>query len=206
MIITITDDFNLKKIADSGQCFRFNEVTGTGTGDEGASCRRYSVAAGSRHVFVKELGQNRYDFDCSEDEFETFWKRYFDLDLSYSEIRGRIDQKKDPYLFSASQYGKGIRILGILARAAVILVHVAFGLIILLDRHFVTGGHIAVACHHMCYCGAPRGLHLGDFGFLNLGCSIIVDVIIVLSMDKGASTECQHSHQSKKFVFHKRYV
>ena len=111
MIITITDDFDLKKIADSGQCFRFNEVTGTGTGGDVASCRRYSVSALNRHVFVKELGQNRYDLDCSEDEFESFWKRYFDLDLSYSEIRGRIDQKKDPYLFSASQYGKGIRIL-----------------------------------------------------------------------------------------------
>ncbi len=107
MIITITDDFDLKKIADSGQCFRFNEVPG----DLNSDHKRYSVAAGSRHVFVKELGQNRYDFDCSEDEFETFWKRYFDLDLSYSEIRGKISKKQDPYLFAASEYGKGIRIL-----------------------------------------------------------------------------------------------
>ena len=105
MIITITDDFDLKKIADSGQCFRFNEVTG----DDGQ--KRYSVAALNRHVFVKELGQDKYDFDCSEDEFENFWKRYFDLDTSYSDIRSRIDKKKDSYLFAASEYGRGIRIL-----------------------------------------------------------------------------------------------
>lgn len=105
MIITITDDFDLKKIADSGQCFRFNEVTG----DDGQ--KRYSVAALNRHVFVKELGQDKYDFDCSEDEFENFWKRYFDMDTSYSDIRSRIDKKKDPYLFAASEYGRGIRIL-----------------------------------------------------------------------------------------------
>ena len=89
MIVTITDDFDLKRIADSGQCFRFNEVSRDG------ELGRYSVAAGNSHVFVKELGQDRYEFDCSEDEFENFWKRYFDLDLSYSDIRGRIKKKKD---------------------------------------------------------------------------------------------------------------
>lgn len=111
MVLTIQDDFDLGKIADSGQCFRFNEVSGSGSGDAGAVHKRYSVAAGNRHVFVTELGQDRYEFGCSEDEFESFWKRYFDLDISYSDIRGKINKEKDSYLYNASEYGKGIRIL-----------------------------------------------------------------------------------------------
>ncbi|WP_034444883.1 DNA-3-methyladenine glycosylase family protein [Butyrivibrio sp. AE2032] len=111
MVLTIQDDFDLGKIADSGQCFRFNEVPGSGSGDAGVVHKRYSVAAVNRHLFVTELGQDKYEFGCSEDEFESFWKRYFDLDISYSQIRGKIDKKKDPYLYRASEYGKGIRIL-----------------------------------------------------------------------------------------------
>lgn len=135
MVLTIRDDFDLKKIADSGQCFRFNELPEfcgkaesgemigacdeAGPGDETGTCdeaqgrtsKRFSVTASNRHVFVTELGQNRYEFDCSKEEFDSFWKRYFDLELSYKKIRQLIDKKEDPYLYSASEFGKGIRIL-----------------------------------------------------------------------------------------------
>lgn len=103
MKITIKDDFDLKKIADSGQCFRFNECeTEAGT---------FSVAALDKHVFVKDLGNDQYEFSCNQKEFDDFWKNYFDLELSYADIRGRISKKKDIYLYNASEYGKGIRIL-----------------------------------------------------------------------------------------------
>ena len=101
MILRIEDDFDLKKIADSGQCFRFNEC-GDGS---------YSVSAFDKHMFVSELDDNRYEFGCSKEEFEEFWKNYFDLDLSYKDIRGRIHKDSDPYLYAASEFGKGIRIL-----------------------------------------------------------------------------------------------
>lgn len=100
MIIKIEDDFDLAKIADSGQCFRFNRCEGG-----------YSVAAGNRHVLVKELDDDRYDFGCDEAEFEEFWREYFDLGTSYRDIRKKIDKKKDEYLYNASEFGKGIRIL-----------------------------------------------------------------------------------------------
>ena len=101
MILRIEEDFDLKKIADSGQCFRFNEC-GDGS---------YSVSAFDKHMFVSELDDNRYEFGCSKEEFEEFWKNYFDLSLSYKDIRRKIDKKKDPYLYAASEFGKGIRIL-----------------------------------------------------------------------------------------------
>ena len=106
MIIRIDDDFDLKKIADSGQCFRFNECPASVSGN-----RRYSVASMDRHLFITELSDNSYELDCSEEEFEDYWKGYFDLELNYREIRGRIREEKDPYLYLASEYGQGIRIL-----------------------------------------------------------------------------------------------
>ncbi len=101
MIIHINDDFDLKKIADSGQCFRFNEV------DAGL----FSVTAQDKHLLIKELEKDTYELDCSEQEYDTFWKGYFDLDLDYSAIRSRIDPEGDHYLFEASEFGRGIRIL-----------------------------------------------------------------------------------------------
>jgi N-glycosylase/DNA lyase len=100
MIIEIKDDFDLLKIADSGQCFRFNKCS------DG-----YSVVAGDKYVFVKKVGETEYDFSCDSKTFDLFWKDYFDLETSYSDIRKRIDKKTDEYLFCASEYGKGIRIL-----------------------------------------------------------------------------------------------
>jgi N-glycosylase/DNA lyase len=115
MILTINDDFDLAKVADSGQCFRFN-VCDNGkelTAKEGAfsEAPTYRVVASDKLLYIKQTGESEYELSCSEDEYENFWKGYFDLDLSYSDIRGRIDESEDPYLFAASEFGKGIRIL-----------------------------------------------------------------------------------------------
>lgn len=100
MKIRIEDDFDLKKIADSGQCFRFNEKAGG-----------FSLVAVDKYLFIRQLAENEYEFSCSEKEFEEFWRDYFDLELSYRDIRGRIDAGEDPYLYRAAEYGRGIRIL-----------------------------------------------------------------------------------------------
>ena len=100
MKITIKDDFDLSKIADSGQCFRFN-AAGDG----------YSATALDKNLFIKSLGNSEYELDCSKDEFDSFWRGYFDLDLDYRSLRKRIDKDEDPYLFAAAEFGKGIRIL-----------------------------------------------------------------------------------------------
>ncbi len=101
MKITIQDDFDLQKIADSGQCFRFNVCK------EGL----FRAVAKDKCLYIKELGRGEYDFSCSQKEYEDFWKNYLDLDICYRDIRGRIDKDADPYLYAASEYGKGIRIL-----------------------------------------------------------------------------------------------
>ena len=101
MILTITDDLDLDRIADSGQCFRWTKI----------EPRTYRIIAGSRCLYLTALGQIRYELDCSEESFDTFWRSYLDLDEDYARIRARIDPKSDPFLSLAAEHEKGIRIL-----------------------------------------------------------------------------------------------
>ncbi len=101
MIVTITDDFDLDKIADSGQCFRWYKI-------EGGS---YRIIAAESCLKIRALGDCQFDFDCTETEFENFWRNYFDLSENYQSIRGRIDREQDPFLWQAAERERGIRIL-----------------------------------------------------------------------------------------------
>ena len=101
MNVSITDDFNLAAIADSGQCFRWNK---TGT-------ESYRIIAGGYCLNITYLREDQYDLDCTEAAFDSFWREYFDLREDYRSIRGRIDPKRDPFLREAMEHEKGIRIL-----------------------------------------------------------------------------------------------
>jgi len=101
MQIKIEDDFDLKKIAESGQCFRWTE-----TGHES-----YRIIAGDKCLRVRATGDRRFDLDCAEEEFQDFWQDYLDLDESYADIRGRIGRRSDEFLYCAAEHEKGIRIL-----------------------------------------------------------------------------------------------
>lgn len=93
------DYFDISQICESGQCFRMSRLK------DGS----YSVIAKDRYL---KLVQNDKEclFYCSEDEFETFWKRYFDLDTDYGAYIGQISPR-DKYLSQAAAFGSGIRIL-----------------------------------------------------------------------------------------------
>lgn len=127
MIIQIDDDFDLDRIADSGQCFRWErlepeEESPHGTGrrerldpeeesSHGNGRSAYRIIAGAECLYLTDLGGGRYDFECARDQFESFWKNYFDLEENYRAIRGRIDPASDPFLREAADHEKGIRIL-----------------------------------------------------------------------------------------------
>lgn len=93
------EDFNIKKIAESGQCFRFNEV----------AQNEFRLVAKERILTVKLLNDNLLDFSCDEEEFNALWKHYFDLETDYSKIRDKVID--DSFLLYCVDYGKGIRIL-----------------------------------------------------------------------------------------------
>jgi N-glycosylase/DNA lyase len=69
----------------------------------------YNLVAFGKYLVIRQEDDNIY-FDCTEDEYEKVWKRYFDIDTDYSEIISSIDTN-DNYLVSAAEYGNGIRIL-----------------------------------------------------------------------------------------------
>ena len=100
MIITVNDDFDLKKIAHSGQCFRVKEF------ENGM----FRFITGEQVLYIRPLGAENYEISCSRETWEQIWYPYFHLDRNYKEVRSRI-RVRDKYLQTASLEGQGIRIL-----------------------------------------------------------------------------------------------
>lgn len=106
MEIRISDDFDLKKIADSGQCFRPKEIE--------TDVFRFIV--GENILHMRKCDEGLFEVDCTEDVWERVWKNYFDLGTNYADIRRDIENfaAGKPYeniLREATEYGAGIRIL-----------------------------------------------------------------------------------------------
>ena len=111
MQIKIEDDFDLDRIAGSGQCFRWEKQGADVHPARETSHSTYRIIAGRECLYVTELGDGWYEFDCSEEEYDSFWQEYFDLRENYRSIRERIDPESDPFLWEAAHNEKGIRIL-----------------------------------------------------------------------------------------------
>ena len=101
MEVRITDDLDLGKIAESGQCFRWKQVNEN----------TFRIIAGDRCVYASQDADCLFRFDCDEESFNAFWYQYFDLSESYRHIRERVFPEADPFLWKAMEQEKGIRIL-----------------------------------------------------------------------------------------------
>ena len=110
VFIRITDDFDLERIAESGQCFRWTKMKENAAG-KCPSGSTWRILAKDSCLYITELGDGNYELDCTEAEYESFWRDYFDLREDYRSIRSRIDPDKDPFLHEASEREAGIRIL-----------------------------------------------------------------------------------------------
>ncbi len=100
MKTTIRDDFDLDKIAQSGQCFRTRRF------DDGG----YRFQSGDQVLYIRSAGKNEYDLSCSEAEWQDFWFSYFDLGKNYRKIRQK-ERGKNAFADEAMKYGRGIRVL-----------------------------------------------------------------------------------------------
>ena len=100
MIIIKNSDLDLKMIAESGQCFRMEEIAGG----------QFRVIAKDRILYAQQLDEETVRFECSEEEFASKWKDYFDLDADYAAYRAAVDTA-DVFLTGAAEAGRGIRIL-----------------------------------------------------------------------------------------------
>lgn len=100
MINRILHHFDLRQLADSGQCFRMCPLPGPG------QC--YTVISG-RHFLVLCQDGKSVSFSCTEQEFP-YWETYFDLQTDYAAfVNAAADD--DLYLQKAVRFGSGIRIL-----------------------------------------------------------------------------------------------
>ena len=89
MVVQIQDDFDLDRIAGSGQCFRWEKQDGG-----------YRIVHRGHCLWIRPE-KDRFRADCTEEEYANVWHPYFDLDTSYAGIRGKVDPAADPYLAKA---------------------------------------------------------------------------------------------------------
>ncbi len=90
--------FDITKTFDCGQCFRFENENGVITGI--AHGRKLCVREDEKYVILENV---------SEDEFDSVWKTYFDLDRDYGGINSFLS--RDSEVKDCLNYAKGIRIL-----------------------------------------------------------------------------------------------
>lgn len=100
-MIIESNNFNIKQIADSGQCFRMNRIEEN----------RYGLVAFDRYLELIQLDENRIEITCGKEDFEFLWKDYFDMDYDYGRIVISLTEGNDEFLKNAAQFGKGLRIL-----------------------------------------------------------------------------------------------
>ena len=94
----ITSDIDIAKTLDCGQAFRFSEDGGVWRG----------VAMG-RALSLTQKGNKITLFDVNEEEFNSLWRGYFDLDRDYEMIKSSVSSNE--ILKKATDFSDGIHIL-----------------------------------------------------------------------------------------------
>ena len=92
-------NLNLRTIANSGQCFRMNEVYEN----------VFDLMANDKYLRVKAITNDTFDFDCESYEFK-FYNNYFDLNDNYSKYK-KVCKKNDTFLKKCIDFSSGLRIL-----------------------------------------------------------------------------------------------
>ena len=98
--ITGIEEFDLPHTLDCGQAFRWR------CDDNGI----WSGIAGNKFLSLEKLEDGTVVlYNTTEEDFNNYWKNYFDLDRDYSKIKKQLSQNET--LKNASEYSHGIRIL-----------------------------------------------------------------------------------------------
>lgn len=101
MEIRIPEEISLRKIAESGQCFRWRR-----TGENA-----YKIPFGNRMLKIEQPEPELLRMNCTEEEYASVWKGYLDLDTDYGKMNAKIRKRKDPFLWNAMNAQRGVRIL-----------------------------------------------------------------------------------------------
>ena len=96
--VHVQDDFDLKKIFECGQCFRWNP------GLDGS----YTGVAMGKAARIRRDG-DYIIISGTDDDWKNIWSDYFDMGRNYRTLRESVCI--DDYMRAASHFGAGIRIL-----------------------------------------------------------------------------------------------
>lgn len=99
-IIKNPADFNLKETIECGQCFHFNRI------DE----NEYVLIAYGHMLHIRQDEKNLIFYNTEENEYNELWRKYFDIDRDYANIKEEL-LTKDDKLEEAISAMSGVRIL-----------------------------------------------------------------------------------------------
>ena len=98
--------FDIEKVFDCGQSFRFDRV------ENSRHEKEFSGAAMGRYISVAQDGDTVYIYNSTLEEYEQIWESYLALDRDYNEINQEILSLSDnPALLDTVKSASGIRIL-----------------------------------------------------------------------------------------------
>lgn len=102
MFTTRINHMDLNQIANSGQCFRWQQINDN----------TYKIPAFGEELTISQDG-DLFTLSCDEKEWDCLWKKYFDVDTDtdYDEAEKIVMGSNDDFLKAAYQFGSGIRIL-----------------------------------------------------------------------------------------------
>ncbi len=98
--------FDVSKVFDCGQCFRFDRVSSSHHENEFSGC------AHGKYISVAQDGNTLYLYNVTLKEYEGIFEKYLALDRDYAEInRDILSLSNNPTLADAVDTAAGIRIL-----------------------------------------------------------------------------------------------
>lgn len=108
------EGLDIKKIAESGQVFRLNEI---GRAGEDAKEREFELIAKNKILRIREvfydnegIRHGMYELSSTKQEYESIWKEYFDMETDYR-IYEEMVPREDIFLREASKFSRGMKIL-----------------------------------------------------------------------------------------------
>lgn len=100
VILTDVSDFNIEQIFECGQCFHFEKLDNM----------EYVTVAFERLLHIKQENDKVILYNTTEDEYNSIWRSYFDMDTDYGQIKRTLKNNCEE-LKDAINEKSGIRIL-----------------------------------------------------------------------------------------------
>ena len=100
VVLTAVTDFNIQQILECGQCFHFDKI----------DHMEYVTVAYGKMLHIKQEDDKVILYNTSLDEYNSIWRKYFDMDTDYGVIKKTLESTCEE-LRNAINEKSGVRIL-----------------------------------------------------------------------------------------------